>query len=160
MATTADDSISIPPEYDESMSGSLLDELPQTSQRQALVWLIEKLPRVSEIKEHIARGGKLKDIDAPAGSIGVLRWVVGSCRAYLKETKSGEGVVNGASSAGNPYRYYDDSTANMKQFIFVVGSPEQETSFKQEIELARSKKGVCKEYPTLLAFHGAYTVYG
>ncbi|WRT66695.1 uncharacterized protein IL334_003656 [Kwoniella shivajii] len=127
----------------------LLDELPAADQRRALAWLIGKLPRVSEIKATLDSGGKLKSIEAPPGAIGVLRWVIGSCRAYLKETKPGEGVQD-----IKPSKEYSVVT-NFKQFTFVVGSPEQETNFKNEIEMAQKADKNCQQYPSLLAFHGS-----
>ena len=94
---------------------------------------------------------KLKDIDAPSGSIGVLRWVVGSCQAYLKETQPGEGILAGGTSSSyvNPLMY---GLNNVKQFTFVVGSPEQEANFGAEIRIAQASDSNCKQYPTLLAF--------
>ncbi|EIW65961.1 hypothetical protein TREMEDRAFT_74889 [Tremella mesenterica DSM 1558] len=118
-------------------------------QRSALAWLIEQLPPVSQIKEHLNNGGLLKDIDAPAGSIGVLRWVVGSCRAYLKAAKPHEGVQNAPT-----VRPGEDSGC-FRQFLFVVGSPQQESRFKEEVEKAQKNDKNCLQYPTLLAYHGS-----
>ncbi|WVQ67429.1 uncharacterized protein L199_005626 [Kwoniella botswanensis] len=148
--------IEVPPEFGIAHS-QLLDELPDLDQRRALAWLIQQLPKVSEIKAHLERGGKLKSIDAPSGSIGVLRWVVGSCRAYLKETKPGEGVqdISSASTTTPTQVTYGSLGGDLKQFTFVVGSPEQESNFKNEIELAKKENKNCKTYPTLLAFHGS-----
>ncbi|WWC88980.1 uncharacterized protein L201_003895 [Kwoniella dendrophila CBS 6074] len=140
--------IEVPPEFGIPQS-KLIDDLTDADQRRALAWLIEKLPRVSEIKAHLESGGKLKAIDAPIGSIGVLRWVVGSCRAYLKETKPGEGVQDIKSQNGH------GSLGDLKQFTFVVGSPEQENNFKKEVELAKQGNKNCITYPSLLAFHGS-----
>lgn len=85
----------------------------------------------------------------------MLRWVIGSCRAYLKETKPGEGVIQDLSSASGQYdHYYGRATGPIKQFTFVVGSPEQEDRFKNEIAEARRKSTHCEKYPTILAFHG------
>lgn len=109
--------------------------------------LIENIPLVSSIKLHLDSGLKLKHIDASPGAITVLRWIVGSCRAYLKETKSGEGVLNAIATA---YATGDV----VRQFTFVVGSPEQEDNFRQEIVKAKLEKASCEQFPTLLAFHG------
>jgi ubiquitin-conjugating enzyme E2 Q len=121
-------------------SGQLLDQSPQ--QHQDLAALIDSIPKISTIKTHLDGSLKLKDIDTSSGAITVLRWIVGSCRAYLKETKADEGVLNSGSGEV------------LRQFLFVVGSPEQENNFKQEIVTARATKGNCERYPTLLAFHG------
>ncbi|WWD16977.1 hypothetical protein CI109_101411 [Kwoniella shandongensis] len=112
-------SIVVPPEYG-ILEPTLFDDLPD--QRNALVWLIDQLPKVSEIKAELESGKKLNKIEAPAASIAVLRWVVGSCRAYLKEAKPNEGVSNGFASATY------GMSEKLKQFVFVVGSPEQEIS--------------------------------
>lgn len=71
---------------------------------------------------------------------------MGSCRAYLKETKPGEGVLNAAKTR--------TPGEEVRQFTFVVGSPEQEDNFRQEIVKAKAEKPSCEQYPTLLAFHG------
>jgi ubiquitin-conjugating enzyme E2 Q len=109
--------------------------------------LVDNIPLVSSIKQHLDEGGKLKDIEASPGAITVLRWIVGSCRAYLKETKPGQGVLN----AINTSHVHGEI---VRQFTFVVGSPEQEDNFKQEIVKAKAEKPSCEQYPTLLAFHG------
>ncbi|WWC62233.1 uncharacterized protein I303_104829 [Kwoniella dejecticola CBS 10117] len=126
----------------------LIDDLSDVDQRTALAFLIEKLPKVSQIKTHLEAGRKLKSLDCFSGSIGVLRWVIGSCRAYLKETKLGEGVQQANDSIGG---------GDLKQFTFVVGSPEQEQNFKEEIEKAKKENKNCRTYSTLLAFHGSGT---
>ncbi|WVW84288.1 hypothetical protein I302_106319 [Kwoniella bestiolae CBS 10118] len=150
--------IEVPPEFGIPQP-QLLDELSDPDQRRALAWLIEKLPRISEIKAHLESGGKLKSIEAPSGSIGVLRWLVGSCRAYLKETKPGEGVqdASSATSTTPSQAVYGGFGGDLKQFTFVVGSPEQESNFRNEIELAKKGNRNCVNYPTLLAFHGSGT---
>ncbi|WVF71109.1 hypothetical protein IAT40_005906 [Kwoniella sp. CBS 6097] len=160
--------IEVPADFTHS-EPQLIDVLPDHDKRRALVWLIDHLPRVSEIRSHLLSGKKLKSLNVPSGSIGVLRWVVGSCRAYLKEAKSGEGVqyVNGdkqqadqAAPAGfamNWSRYYGGMpSGEIKQFTFVVGSPEQESNFKREIEVAQAEYRNCIDYPTLMAFHGSH----
>lgn len=113
--------------------------------RRALEWLIDRLPPVSQIKKRLESGEKLNAMSAYPGAVGVLRWVIGSCRAYLRESRPGEGVLAPHS---------DDSADNVRQFTFVVGSPEQETNFKQEIELAQLRNPNLAQYPTILAFHG------
>jgi ubiquitin-conjugating enzyme E2 Q len=112
-----------------------------------LAELIDKIPLISSIKQHLDDGGKLKNVEASPGAITVLRWIVGSCRAYLKETKPGQGVLN----AINTSHVHGEV---VRQFTFVVGSPEQEDNFKQEIVKAKAEKPSCEQYPTLLAFHG------
>nr|XP_019007506.1 uncharacterized protein I206_07767 [Kwoniella pini CBS 10737]OCF46287.1 hypothetical protein I206_07767 [Kwoniella pini CBS 10737] len=141
--------IEVPTQFGIAES-KLIDELPDVEQRKALVWLIEKLPKVSQIKAHLESGGKLKAIDCCSGAIGVLRWVVGSCRAYLKETKPGEGVQQIGSTSPSSM-----GGGDVKQFTFVVGSPEQEENFKREKEEAKKGNKNCERYPSLLAFHGS-----
>jgi ubiquitin-conjugating enzyme E2 Q len=112
-----------------------------------LAELIYDIPTISSIKKHLDEGHKLKHLEASPGAITVLRWIVGSCRAYLKETKPGEGVLNASITAHS-------QGDRVRQFTFVVGSPEQEDNFKQEIIKAKAEKPSCEQYPTLLAFHG------
>ena len=152
----ADGSIEVPEKFGLEES-TLLDVVP--NQRKALVWLIEALPKVSEIKAALENGKRLHDIEAPSGSIGVLRWVIGSCRAYLKETKPGEGVLNAMTE--NSWSHGRAAVVGgqcIRQFTFVVGSPEIEEGFKGEIEKAKTTDANCKKFPTILAFHGESVV--
>jgi ubiquitin-conjugating enzyme E2 Q len=139
---SANNSIELP-------DGTLLDTAPD--QANALADLINTIPLISSIKTHLDSGFKLKDLEASSGAITVLRWIVGSCRAYLKETKPGEGVLNATGGVRTPGVV---EAGVVRQFTFVVGSPEQEDNFRQEIVKARSEKPSIEQYPTLLAFHG------
>lgn len=47
-------------------------------------------------------------------------------------------------------------SANIRQFSFVVGDPEQEEAFAEEIREARKVKPSMGKYPTMLAFHGEF----
>jgi ubiquitin-conjugating enzyme E2 Q len=108
--------------------------------------------------EHLKSGKPLSGISAPKGALTVLRWVVGSCRAYLKEGRQGEGVVTDPKSpvaSTHPAYHNVGLTAdNIRQFSFVVGDPEQEENFAREIREAKVGKPSLKQYPTMLAFHG------
>ena len=110
-----------------------------------------------KIKQKLDEGVRLKDIGASPGAITVLRWVVGSCRAYLKETKTGEGVIEDQGKSGKSHvgiGHYRTAIGSTRQFTFVVGSPQQEEGFQNEIKEAQKKDANCKQYPTILAFHG------
>jgi ubiquitin-conjugating enzyme E2 Q len=73
----------------------------------------------------------------------------------LKETNPGEGVLNDLKERTTFAGYGEEPAQSVvRQFTFVVGSPEQENNFKQEIVKAKSEKPSCEQYPTLLAFHG------
>ncbi|WVQ99753.1 hypothetical protein IAU59_006895 [Kwoniella sp. CBS 9459] len=157
--------IEVPAEFTRS-EPKLIDGLADADQRRALVWLIDQLPKTSAIRSHLLSGHKLKSLDVPPGAIGVLRWVIGSCRAYLKEAKPGEGVqslkgddpqANNIAGASFASQYYGSiPSGEIKQFTFVVGSPEQENNFKREIERAQAYSKNCRDYPTLMAFHGSH----
>lgn len=136
-------------------SSTLLDQMGPSAQRLAVAWLIEKLPKVSEIRTALIAGQKLYQLGVPPGSIGVLRWVIGSCRAYLREAKPGEGVIVNGYTSANPYGH----SGSIRQFTFVVGSPEQEVNFKEEVVKAQSENEQCQQYPTMLAFHGGLKAY-
>lgn len=142
----ADTSIEVPEPFGLPQA-TLLDDMPATDQRRAIAWLIDQLPRVSQIKTHLDGGSTLAKLPTCSGSIGILRWVIGSCRAYLRELKWGEGVLGGTAETAQP-------VTNIRQFAFVVGSPEQETNFKQEITKAQANNARLEEFPTMLAFHG------
>lgn len=134
--------------------GSLLDNA--TDKANALADLLDEIPSVKKIKKKLDQGVRLKDVGASPGAITVLRWVIGSCRAYLKETSPGEGVIRDVESqaSSSMYRYHGHSYGPIRQFSFVVGSPEQEDNFKTEIAEARKSSKNCEKYPTILAFHG------
>ncbi|ORX35603.1 hypothetical protein BD324DRAFT_609369 [Kockovaella imperatae] len=84
--------IELPIEFGIQSPKYLID-LSELDQRRAIAFLISCLPKVSEMKAAIDSGVKIKDLPAPPGAIGVLRWVVGSCRAHLKEVMPGEGAL-------------------------------------------------------------------
>lgn len=115
--------------------------------------LLNQIPSVREIKRKLNRGVRLKDVGASSGAITVLRWVIGSCRAYLQETKPGEGVIEEPKNpnATDPRGL---AVGQTRQYTFVVGSPEQEKNFQSEIAEAKKTNPNCKQYPTILAFHG------
>lgn len=160
-------SIVVPADIAASGSPTDLDDLDETSQRTALVRLIETLPPVSELKTNLDNGISLtslvRDKKVSDGAITVLRWVICSCRAYLKEVKPGQGVVNnvaagGSNQAYDPYGHGAGGLAdNIRQFTFVVGNPEQEDNFKREIEVAKAGKPSLAQHPTMLAYHGEST---
>lgn len=109
---------------------------------------------------HLALNRPLHTAIRYPGALTVLRWVVGSCRAYLKETRPGEGVVNdpsqAAASNAHAQAYGNVHSENIRQFSFVVGDPEQEDGFRKEIETAKKGKKGWGNYPTMLAFHGQF----
>lgn len=138
------------PEFFGLQQPTLLDDLPAQQQRKAIAWLIEQLPRVSEIKSHFQTRSTLKQLSTCSGSIGIFRWVIASCRAYLRETKLGEDVLGGRTTSVQPLG------ASVRQFTFDMGSPEQETNFKEEIIKAQAASERLKEYSTISAFHGGF----
>lgn len=154
-------SIDVPATPNVCTKSTLLDDLDEPKQRLALVSLIECLPKVTEIQAHLKSGQPISKIKASPGAITVLRWVVGSCRAYLKEGRPGEGVVSDSSTpAPSQAAYYGGSmsSSNIRQFSFVVGNPEQETNFAKEISDASATKKSLDQHPTMLVFHGELTL--
>ena len=145
-------------------TNTYLDTLPEPEQRSALIKLIESLPTISSLKTSLDSGVPLTSLvrnkAVSDGAITVLRWVICSCRAYLKEVKPGQGVVNNldaaASARYDPYGTLggSGSSETIRQFTFVVGDPEQEDRFRKEIEIAKLGKPSLEQYPTMLAFHG------
>lgn len=141
-------SVEVPEEFGIPAK-TLLDDLPLPDQRRAVAWLIDSLPKVTDIKAALDEGTPLERVGLHSGALGVLRWIIGTCRAYLKETKAGEGLLNSV-----PARSAHGISRNIRQFTFVVGSPKQESNFKAEIEAAKTNYPNCAQYPTFLAFHG------
>lgn len=163
VATSLIPSIVIPAEGSPTGVEAELDTLDPALQRKGLIWLIESLPRISEIKEHLEAGRTLSDLVrqriAHQSAIKVLRWVICSCRAYLKDNREGEGMINAEAAQGVQAMYHGQTIVQetgFKQFRFVVGSPEQEDNFRKEIEVEKQTKPSLEQYPTLLAFHGGF----
>ena len=149
------DSIELPKESE--WGRRYLDDLDDATCRKAVAWLIESLPHVSEIKATLESGTKLAQIEAYPGAIGILRWVVASCRAYLKELRTGDGVLNDMQHSSG--RYYSDfssgssqDSTTFRQFAFVVDSPEKEAAFAQEVQKSHGQRAA--DHPTMLVFHG------
>ncbi|KZT30052.1 hypothetical protein NEOLEDRAFT_302770 [Neolentinus lepideus HHB14362 ss-1] len=127
------------------------DRLDIHQMRACIRYLIDSLPSVSEMKQHLekkVKAGKskpkLKDIDTSVlpATWSILRWCVGSCTALLEEITSDEDMVK---NIGDDWR----------QFRFSVGAPDAEAKFKTALEEAKRQSPHAVAYPSLYAFHGS-----
>ncbi|CCM01551.1 uncharacterized protein FIBRA_03609 [Fibroporia radiculosa] len=127
------------------------DTLDKNQMRRAIVKLLDKLPPIADMKNHlekpVAAGNakpKLKDIDTsiPDAAWSILRWCVASCTAHLEEVRDPEDRI----------RNIDPS---WRQFRFTVGAPDAEAIFKKEVALSQSQDFNAQKYPSLYAFHGS-----
>lgn len=117
----------------------------------SIVRLIDSLPSVDDMKQHLEKKvkvgkakPKLKDIDPsilPA-AWSVVRWCVGSCTAHLEEITSKEDMVQNIG-------------IGWKQFRFSVGAPDAEAKFRAALRTAQGQDRNAVLYPYLYAFHGS-----
>ncbi|TFK70490.1 hypothetical protein BDN72DRAFT_838836 [Pluteus cervinus] len=131
----------------------LFDSLPKQEMRQAISQLIELIPPIQTIKEHLEQQIKeglskprLKNVDpdVPEAAWLILRWCVASCTAYLEEITSQEDTIPEF-----------DPSQSWRQFRFSVGSPAMEATFKKAIVAAQKRSAQARVYPSLYAFHGS-----
>ncbi|KAG8837202.1 hypothetical protein FRC18_009828 [Serendipita sp. 400] len=131
------------------------DRLPIASQRGAIVDMLNKIPKVSEMRQYLlritpsskARGRQtvrnMKD-NIPASAWTLLRWCVASCTAYIEELSTPSERVQGI-----------ETNAMYHQFRFSVGSPQAEAKFQAAVQTAMSSNNNAKKHPTLYAWHGS-----
>ncbi|KAG8830025.1 hypothetical protein FRC17_005567 [Serendipita sp. 399] len=131
------------------------DRLPIASQRGAIVDMLSKIPKVSEMRQYLlritpaskARGRQTirnMNDDTPAAAWTLLRWCVASCTAYIEELCTPSERVQGI-----------ETNAMYHQFRFSVGSPQAEAKFQAAVQTAMSTNSNAKKYPTLYAWHGS-----
>ena len=114
------------------------------AKKEGLTTLIEKLPRISDLREGLVKGKTLAQIDptVPRGAWATLRWIVASNTSYLKETAYDERITS-------------LKDADYLQFKFVVGSPMKEAAFEKASAAAATRSSHTALHPTILAWHGS-----
>ncbi|KAH6905576.1 hypothetical protein BKA70DRAFT_1372977 [Coprinopsis sp. MPI-PUGE-AT-0042] len=127
------------------------DTLNKAEMRAVIAKLIDSLPSVEDMGKHLTRKvragkskPKLNDIDpdiSPAAWL-ILRWIIGSCTAYIEEIVTGDERIKNLDP-------------NWRQFRLTVGAPDAEAKFKKEVEAAARKDSNAAQYPALYAFHGS-----
>lgn len=131
------------------------DKMPLAWQRGAIVDMLNKIPRVSEMRRYLlklAEQGKARGRhnirnmadDVPAAAWTLLRWCVASCTAYIEELSHSSERVQNMETSG---MYH--------QFRFSVGSPQAEAKFQAAVRNAITTDSHAKKYPTIYAWHGS-----
>ncbi|KAJ3560459.1 hypothetical protein NP233_g10827 [Leucocoprinus birnbaumii] len=154
VTTNASDNnpLPIPPPPQPGVDGLVeFDELDLPHMRSAIVTMLDSLPTVIEMRQHLMKKvedgkkkPKLQDINytiLPAAWL-ILRWCVASCTAYLEEITNPNELVRGLDKS-------------WRQFRFNVGAPDAEAKFTQAVEQAQAEDKRAREYPVLYAFHGS-----
>ncbi|KAF9266711.1 hypothetical protein L218DRAFT_895759 [Marasmius fiardii PR-910] len=127
------------------------DALGPKQMRATIAQLIDSLPSIDDMRKHLVRKRspgkprpKLVECDPTVlpAAWQVLRWIVGSCTAYLEEiTDPSENIRN--------------IDRSWRQYRFSVGAPDAEAKFKESVEKAQAVDVNCRQYPSLFAFHGS-----
>ncbi|KAL0572423.1 hypothetical protein V5O48_009541 [Marasmius crinis-equi] len=121
------------------------DQLSQRQMRASIVQLIDTLPSIDDMRKHLlqkhgARKSKPKLVDCDPTVLPaawqLLRWIIGSCTAYLDEIKDPSERIKNIDPAWRQYR-------------FSVGSPDAEARFKNAVEEAKAVDPNCHNFPSL-----------
>ncbi|KAG7093449.1 hypothetical protein E1B28_007127 [Marasmius oreades] len=127
------------------------DSLGLKQMRASVAQLIDSLPGIDDMRKFLMRKRrtgkpvpKLVDCDPTVipAAWKILRWIVGSCTAYLEEITDPNECVRNIESSWRQYR-------------FSVGAPDAEAKFKASVEEAQATDTNCQQYPSLFAFHGS-----
>ncbi|EKM50995.1 uncharacterized protein PHACADRAFT_151428 [Phanerochaete carnosa HHB-10118-sp] len=128
------------------------DTLSAADKRRWIVWLLDALPAVSDMRRHLLKKTKrgrmkqcLQDLDPEVlpAAWSVLRWCVASCTAHLEELREEEDQVTG----GFDHQY--------RHFRFTVGAPDAEAKFYRAQEQAKLQDANAQRYPSIYGFHGS-----
>jgi len=134
------------------------DDLKTDSDKfRMIILLLDLMPSVMQMKEHIEHSGTLSGWGRlSAAGLGVLRWIVASCRSSI-------------ISVDNPSLTLDEDTDDTKvlpstneprvpgldgwvQFRFASGNPDKEARFLKAI---KEEISPTETYKTLFAWHGS-----
>lgn len=128
-----------------------LDDLPDEDKCIAIRYLLDSLPRISELREFLLTrsGGKLRSCEhiSPA-SYSLLRWIVSSNRSYIQQ------VSDGLQGVSNPKTGYIPGIDGWMQFRFSQGSPDREARFQTALREVAQRRG-SSHHPTIFAWHGS-----
>ncbi|KAF6819978.1 ubiquitin conjugating enzyme [Colletotrichum sojae] len=137
-----------------------LDDLPQASQREALLAIVQTIPPILELRNFLL-GHKDFTLDKCSrltkSALALLRWIVASNRSFIVQLDDRLGDDDVENSIGNLAKTKDREDEKIDgiddswvQFRFAQGSPEKEHRFKQALE--KQTRGNC---PTIFAWHGS-----
>ncbi|KAK7678999.1 hypothetical protein QCA50_017943 [Cerrena zonata] len=126
------------------------DQLSKDVMQRTIVYLLNTLPPIQEMKEYLESIHKgtikprLADMDPqilPAAWL-LLRWCIASCTAHIDEIMVPEDCVGNIDPP-------------CRQFRFSIGAPDKEAKFRTCQENAKARDANAAQYPSLYAFHGS-----
>ncbi|BGP08426.1 hypothetical protein JCM10049v2_004273 [Rhodotorula toruloides] len=136
------------------------DSLTDENQKRAgIAALIAQLPPIDEMRRwllgldmtdderllnKIRKLTDMRDGKVPLSAWRLLRFIVASNTAYLKQIDDPDELVQGV-----PCDY--------RQFKLIVGSPLKEHLFTESVKAAQAKDSNAVQFPTLFAWHGSAT---
>ncbi|GJC85731.1 ubiquitin-conjugating enzyme E2Q-like protein CG4502 [Colletotrichum liriopes] len=132
-----------------------LDDLEPHYQREALMVLVQTIPSIRTLRDHLMshQGSSLSECSKISRSaLALLRWIVASNRSFIVQIDQPADLDIGgiAATENRQHERFDGMTDEWMQFRFAQGSPEKENRFKEELEKQRTHR-----YPTIFAWHGS-----
>lgn len=120
-----------------------------------ILLLLDLMPSVMEMKKHIEQTSTLSGWDrlSPAG-LGVLRWIVASCRSSIISVDNPSLPLEGDAAAVLPSTNEPrvPGLDGWVQFRFASGNPDKEARF---LEAIKQETASHETYKTLFAWHGS-----
>ncbi|OSS53513.1 hypothetical protein B5807_00060 [Epicoccum nigrum] len=128
------------------------DDLSDTNKRQIICLLLDLLPSVHIMKQHLLRTthsslSSWTDRLSPA-SLGLLRWIIASNRACIVQVDTENDVAHGHKAQDRLY-----GMSRWHQFRFAMGAPNKERRFVQSVRSVADRLRL--KHPTLFAWHGS-----
>ncbi|KAF8580706.1 hypothetical protein K439DRAFT_1636776 [Ramaria rubella] len=126
------------------------DKLSLALMRVAIVEMIETLPPIASMKEHLERKAQ-NEVRPQLRSMGeqilpaawsILRWCVASFTAYLEEISDKDEVISNISPG-------------WRQFRFSVGAPDKEARYQTALVEVQKREVNALRYPAIYGFHGS-----
>jgi ubiquitin-protein ligase len=128
-----------------------MDDLPDNDKSFAMRYLLDTIPRISELHESLKAkpGAKLRSFEclSPA-SYALLSWIVSSNRSYIHK------VSDGLEGASGPEPGCIPCMNGWMQFRFSQGSPDGEARFQTALHQVAQRKDL-SQHPTIFAWHGS-----
>jgi ubiquitin-conjugating enzyme E2 Q len=128
------------------------ESLDKTAKLSAMCRMLDTLPSVQEMREHVSHGRELRHWPGkimPTALV-LLTWIIASNRACIVQVDS-DYLSSDDESAASPERVY--GMPKFLQFRFAMGAPDKEQRFLDEVKRTQARLGL--RYPTMFAWHGS-----
>ncbi|KAK8159563.1 hypothetical protein IWX90DRAFT_440738 [Phyllosticta citrichinensis] len=129
------------------------DSMEDSQMREALWLLLEMLPSVKDMKNHVDRSVDLKSWSdrIPPPVLGLLRWIIASNRACIMQIDLPDPSSSTLADAGRQEAVY--GMLGWMQFKFAMGAPDKERRFLQSVGKIKNEMNL--QIATLFAWHGS-----